>query len=171
MYKRPKCIIIFDILTPWCSVLLEKLTGFAATQEISRISMNPKVHYRTNKRRPPVSILHQPKQVHIPYHTSWRSTLILFIHLFLGLPSGLVPSIFPTKTLYKNLSSPIRATCPTHLILLHFITHTLLCEQYKSSHSLLFARMGPYKRPSIRASPQPSKGFRPTSCSALLSVQ
>ena len=39
---------------------------FAASQEIPRISRNPKVHYRTHKRPPPVSILGQPKSVHIP---------------------------------------------------------------------------------------------------------
>ena len=39
---------------------------FAATQEIPRISRNPKVHYRTHKRPPPVSILGQPNPAHIP---------------------------------------------------------------------------------------------------------
>ena len=39
---------------------------FAASKEISRISRNPKVHYRTHKRPPPVSILGQPNPVHIP---------------------------------------------------------------------------------------------------------
>ena len=39
---------------------------FAATQEIARISRNPKVHYRIHKRPPPVSILGQPNPVHIP---------------------------------------------------------------------------------------------------------
>ena len=39
---------------------------FAANQEIPRISRNPKVHYRTHKRPPPVSILGQPNPVHIP---------------------------------------------------------------------------------------------------------
>ena len=39
---------------------------FAASQEIPRISRNPKVHYRTRKRTPPVSILGQPNPVHIP---------------------------------------------------------------------------------------------------------
>ena len=39
---------------------------FAASQEIPRISRNPKVHYRTHKRPPTVSILRQPNPVHIP---------------------------------------------------------------------------------------------------------
>jgi len=41
---------------------------FAASQEIPRISRNPKVHYCTHKRPPPGSILGQPNPVHI--HTS-----------------------------------------------------------------------------------------------------
>jgi len=41
---------------------------FAASQEIPRISLNPKVHYHTHKRPPPVSILGQPNPV--PIHTS-----------------------------------------------------------------------------------------------------
>ena len=39
---------------------------FATRQEIPRISRNPKVHYRTHKRPPPVSILGQPNPVYIP---------------------------------------------------------------------------------------------------------
>ena len=38
---------------------------FAASQEIPLISRIPKVHYRTHKRPPPVSILGQPIPVHI----------------------------------------------------------------------------------------------------------
>ena len=74
----------------------------------------------------------------IPLHpTSWRSILILSSHLRLDIPSGLFPSSFPTKTLYTPLLSPIRATCPTYLILLHFITRTILGEEYRSLNSSL----------------------------------
>jgi hypothetical protein len=38
------------LLTPWSRVLLVKLTGFAANQEIPRILWNPKVHCRTHER-------------------------------------------------------------------------------------------------------------------------
>ena len=74
---------------------------------------------------------------HPPHPTSWRSILILSSHLGLGLPSGLCPSGFPTKTLYTPFLSPIRATCPAHLNLLDFITRTILGEKYRSLSSSL----------------------------------
>ena len=99
---------------------------FAASQEIPRISRNPKVHYRTHKRPPTVSILGQPNPVHIP------TSHLLEIH-----PSIIHPSTprspqwslsfrFPHQDHIHPLSSPIRATSPTHLILLDFITRTIL---------------------------------------------
>ena len=46
--------------------MVQSPNWFAACQEIPRISLNPKVHYRTHKRPPPLSILGQPNPVHIP---------------------------------------------------------------------------------------------------------
>jgi hypothetical protein len=66
-----------------------------------------------------------------------RSILILSYHLRLGLPSGIFPSGFLTTTLYMPLLYPVRATCLTHLILLDFITRTILDEQYRTLSSTL----------------------------------
>ena len=69
------------LFTAWSTVLLEKLTGFAANQEIPRILWNPKVHYRTHKRPSPVPIVSQLHPVPTtPSH-------FLKIHLNIILPS------------------------------------------------------------------------------------
>jgi len=110
---------------------------FSASQEIPHTLWNPKAHRRVHKRPPPVPILCQINPVHIPTSLSWRFSLILSSHLRLGLPSGLFPSGFPTKTLYTTLLSPIRAIWPAHVILLDLITWTILGGQYRPLSSSL----------------------------------
>ena len=103
---------------------------FAASHEIPRISRNPKVHYRTHKRPPPVPILGQPNPVHIPtsHLLHIRPNII---HPFTPRSPQWSPSLrFPQQDPIHPLSSPIRATCPAHLILLDFITRTILGENY-----------------------------------------
>jgi len=74
----------------------------------------------------------------MPAHpTSWRPILILPSHLRLGLPSVLFSSSFPTKTLYTPLLSPIRATCPAHLVLVELITRIIFVEECRSLISSL----------------------------------
>ena len=47
------------------------------------------------------------------------------------------PPVSPPRPYTPPISSPIRATCPTHLILLDYITRTILGEEYKSFSSSL----------------------------------
>ena len=111
------------LITPWSRVILEKLKtckpvkkfpAFYGTQRF--ITAFQSAHH--------LSVLSQLNPVYAPHPTS--------SHLCLGIPSGLFPSGLPTKTLYMPLPSPICATCPTHLILLDFITQTILGEEYRS---------------------------------------
>jgi len=99
------CITIY-LLTPWCRVLLEKLTGLQLLKKF------PAFHGTRRFITALTSVCHlslswaSPIQSIYPHPTSWRSILILSTHLYLGLPSGLLPSGFPSKTPYTPSPHP-----------------------------------------------------------------
>jgi hypothetical protein len=53
-----------------------------------------------------------------PFCTRWKRSIQISYHIRLDLPTCLFPSGFPTTILHALLISPVRATFPTHLILL-----------------------------------------------------
>jgi len=99
----------YCLLTAWCTVLLEKLTGLQLVKKFPAFHSTRRfITALTSVRQLSLSWT-SPIQSIYPHPTFWRSILILSTHLRLGLPSGLFPSGFPTKTLYTTLSSPIHS--------------------------------------------------------------
>ena len=134
-YFTPTCfgvnILLTYLLTVWSRVLLEKLTDSQLIKKFPTFYGTRR--FITAFTSPRHLFLSWASSIHSvpPHPTSWRYILILSSHLRLGLPSGLFPSVFPTTNLYAPLPSPTRATCPVHLILVCFITRTMLIHYYK----------------------------------------
>jgi hypothetical protein len=81
---------------------------------------------------PLLPILSQVNPVNALHIPLLEDPFYYYPHLHRGLPSGLCLSVFPVKTLYAPLLSPIHTTCSTHLILLDLITQITHGEQYRS---------------------------------------
>jgi len=107
--------VVTYLLTPWCRILLEKLTGLQLVKKFPAFHATRRfITALTSFRHLSLSWA-RPIQSIYPHPTSWRSILILSTHLRLGLPNGLFPYGFPTKTLYTPLLTHTRhMPSPSH---------------------------------------------------------
>jgi hypothetical protein len=131
-------------LTPWSWALLERslvvrtLDSFPAFHGTRRFNTEFTRALRLSL------FWGRPIKSTSPHPTSTTFILILSNHLRLGLPSGLLPSGFPTNNLYRFLFFSIRATCPSHLILLALIIlimrHVVRMGEKRSAYRLIIGK-------------------------------
>ena len=119
------------LLTPWCRVLLEKLTGLQLVKKFPAFHGTRRfITALTSVRQLSLSWASQIQSTY-PHPTSCRSILILSTHLRLGLPSGLFPSGFTTKTLY----TPLHAV--SYIQKCHFNWTQNTCSQFPVYEGIL----------------------------------
>ena len=122
------------LLTPWCRVLLEQLTGLQLVKKFPAFHGTRRfITALTSVRHLSLSWASPIIQSIYPHPTSWRSIPILSTHLHLGLPSGLLPSGFPTKTLYTPSPHP----CTPHVQPISFFSILSPAQQWVRKTSQL----------------------------------
>ena len=90
---------------------------FFASQEIFRIFWNPEDNYLTHKSPLPVTILSHINPINVSPSHFWMIHFNIIVPFTPRSSKCFCLSGFPTKTPYAPILSPIRATCPAHLIL------------------------------------------------------
>jgi len=106
-----------------CRVLPEQLTGLQLVKKFPAFhgtrrfitALTSVRHLSLSWASPTLSIY--------PHPTSYRSILILFTHLRLGLPSGLFPSGFPTKTLCTATTTSVQNSSSSAFVKSPFIKY------------------------------------------------
>ena len=111
------------LLTPWCRVLLEKLTGLQLVKKF--LAFHGTRRFITHKRPPPVSILGQSNPVHIP------TSHLPEIH-----PNSIHPST--PRSPQRSLSPRFPQQDPIHPPLLtqgHWLIEFNCCQECSSAAS------------------------------------
>ena len=132
-------------LTPWIRCLLNNLTVAQIVSKFSAFYRTQNIHYLVQKALPVVLILSQMNVIYnIPSFSS-RFTLILSSCQYLCLQSGFFHLCVTTKPYMHSSSSPMCATCPTHLLVFDLSPWTLLvrCTSNDNSYAVFSNHLSP----------------------------
>ena len=108
-FLRVSCLLTYSMVQSpsWAA------DWFAVTQEIPRISRNPKVHYRTHKRPPPVPILGQPNPVLASLLTNLNNHTFTKFRRTINVESGWPP--YETSWLQSDRQNGYSLNCSRFL--------------------------------------------------------